>query len=508
MPTARPVHRRVVGRLRRALRPARGEPGLPRREPGDALRRQPGRPILFPSLGYFGGIAANRLVVGVDGPISAVRLFLPPSLEGQLDLRGIEFAKGGRKLDLDGTGVTFAASSDVLARGPGATPLTLGGIRTERELGPWWEVRFSVPVDADELRVYNRRDGYGMRSRKLTIATAGPDGRLRTVASVDSDRVVQRTLDLLTRILGEPVGPADISTEDRAQSSRAHILGELSRRAAQSALALSADEQRLLMALIPTAKSSTPHRLNDDEWALAGLFIAAERKRVPSTGTSMLSLQFLLQDRPSLRRLEREVNVAGAVLGTPQAVLTRHGFVDVGGLRARSDDYIALIQDVTAFLNERGFEPMLAYGTLLGAVREGDFLLHDDDIDMLVPLPGANREEVEVPLAQLRRELAEGGWKITRPNSYTNFHVTDPQSGLHLDVFPLLIDGDVASLHMEKMRLRTIPADVVLPPKFMTFKGHEVPVPANPESFLEERYGETWRTPDVFHDWPWTLADT
>ena len=45
----------------------------PHRERG-LLRREPGTPVLLPSLGYFGGIAANHLVVPVDGAVSELRL--------------------------------------------------------------------------------------------------------------------------------------------------------------------------------------------------------------------------------------------------------------------------------------------------------------------------------------------------------------------------------------------------------------------------------------------------
>ena len=40
------------------------------------------------------------------------------------------------------------------------------------------------------------------------------------------------------------------------------------------------------------------------------------------------------------------------------------------------------IKEFKRILNEAGVEFILSYGTLLGAVRENDFISHDEDIDL------------------------------------------------------------------------------------------------------------------------------
>ncbi|MCK9795022.1 LicD family protein [Isoptericola sp. 4D.3] len=498
---ASPFLRRKKGARRR---PA---PSPPSREPGADLEGRPGCRVLLPSLGYFGGNAVNYLPVPVQGPVSQIRLSLPSSTTGELDLRGLELYQAGHRVPVDDDKAKFEQSSDARRPGHRRSPFVLGGIRSEKETGPWWTVSFDSPVAADEIRVFNRLDGWGARSRRLTVAVAGPDGQFSTVRSVDSDRVVSDTLELLSRLTGRELDASVLASEESAAAARTEVLAELARRAGEGLLTPDREEQRLLASLVRRHVPAGEEALTDDEWTLLGHLLTAERLRMPGTSTSMRSFHRVLDSREALLRLETEANRAGEVLGTPQAVLTRHGLTKVGGLRERSDDYVALIRDAARLLEECGYPAMLAYGTLLGAVREGNFLAHDDDIDLLVPIDAATREDAEKVLGRLHDELRSKGWKVSRPNSYTNFHLIDPATRLHVDVFPLLVDGESTQLHMEKMQLRAIPTSVVLPPSTFTFLGEEMLAPAQPEAFLAERYGDDWRTPDPFYDWPWRLRD-
>ncbi|ANC32863.1 LicD family protein [Isoptericola dokdonensis] len=478
---------------------AAGAPAV--REPS-ALADLPGTVALLPSLGYFGGIAANHLSVPVPGPVREVRLFLPPQEAGQIDLRGVELYRAGRRIDPVAAGGRVEQSSDTTK--DDRSPFALGGIRTAKETGPWWRVGFDVPVAVDEVRVYNRLDGFGHRNRRLTVAVADGAGRYGTVVTVDSDRVVRRTLALLERLTGIGVPKTDLDAVATASATREAVVAALAARAREGLLTTDPVEQRLLVSLVPL-EPVEGRDLGADDWALLGHVLAAERLRVPATATSIRTFHLQLRTRARLERLTGEVNAAGAVVGTPEAVLSRHGIVDQSGLRKQSEQYLDTIERASALLGGLGYPTMLAYGTLLGAVREGDFLAHDDDVDLMVPLDVPDRAAAEPVLEKLRSDLREAGWKVSRPNTYTNFHLHDPSTGLHVDVFPLFVDGERLTLHMEGMRLRTIPASVVVPPAPLTLRGRRFLGPADPEAFLAERYGEGWSVADPFYDWPWRL---
>ncbi len=162
----------------------------------------------------------------------------------------------------------------------------------------------------------------------------------------------------------------------------------------------------------------------------------------------------------------------------------------------------ALYARVRAVLaEEHGLDVFLVYGSLLGAVREGGPIGHDDDLDAaylsnLHEGPAVAHELTAVVLSLIRHGLRVEALP-------THLHITDADDpGHRIDLFHCYFDaaGDFA-----------IPWGVAGTSSFTrdhwdgltttTFLGQEVLVPAAREELLTHLYGDDWRRPRPGFSW-------
>ena len=110
---------------------------------------------------------------------------------------------------------------------------------------------------------------------------------------------------------------------------------------------------------------------------------------------------------------------------------------------------LSILTRIDSICRENGLKYMLAYGTLLGAVRHKGFIPWDDDIDLLLP-----RKDYET-LRSVAKSFNTKEWKLLSYSNeprfllpfmkYCNKHtiVTPPRFntgfvyGLSIDIFPL-----------------------------------------------------------------------
>ncbi len=160
---------------------------------------------------------------------------------------------------------------------------------------------------------------------------------------------------------------------------------------------------------------------------------------------------------------------------------------------------MVLLRDLFA---KRGLVPFLHYGTLLGAMRERDFIPYDDDVDM--GLYGRDKDA----FLKTFPELEAAGFSIAyiRDDGYTKTKRTDDASSnfrmykfkrkdQELDIF----------LAFEKRTLFgkgwDIDGRVTIPYKFLAtldtveFLGQSFAAPHDPIAFLVNLYGKTWNVP-------------
>src|SRR5690606_1014081 len=79
----------------------------------------------------------------------------------------------------EGLEATQSSVSGTVADNGADNLMRLKGIHSSAEAAPWWEVRFTSPIDADEIRITNRSDGWGIRSRTLRVEAIDADGSER-----------------------------------------------------------------------------------------------------------------------------------------------------------------------------------------------------------------------------------------------------------------------------------------------------------------------------------------
>lgn len=160
------------------------------------------------------------------------------------------------------------------------------------------------------------------------------------------------------------------------------------------------------------------------------------------------------------------------------------------------------IEQVLAAIRDAGVEAFLAYGTLLGAVRQGALIGHDSDADLGYVSRHSHPVDVMLESFRLQRHLTGLGYDTYRYSGIA-FKVDVIESdGFRrgLDVFGGFIAEPVGDQPPMLYLMGEIGApfelDWIYPLTTATLEGRELPVPALPEKLLVATYGPGWRVPD------------
>jgi hypothetical protein len=160
------------------------------------------------------------------------------------------------------------------------------------------------------------------------------------------------------------------------------------------------------------------------------------------------------------------------------------------------------IQQVLDAIRDAGVEAFLAYGTLLGAVRQGGLIGHDSDADLGYVSRHSHPADVILESFRLQRHLAELGLETYRYSGIAFRVDVIEGDGFRrgLDVFGGFIAEPMGDRPPMLYLMGEIGApfelDWVYPLTTATLEGRTFPVPALPEKLLEVTYGPGWRVPD------------
>lgn len=152
-------------------------------------------------------------------------------------------------------------------------------------------------------------------------------------------------------------------------------------------------------------------------------------------------------------------------------------------------DALDLLLKVQRCAKEHGLDLYLAYGTLLGAVRDKDFIKGDKDLDTYI--------KDEEAFFMLLPVLREEGVHLIRYINSVEFSFRDmDHPGVYLDVFVMR-----KSISLWGAYCYALGDGCYVPKKFLNkddeivFLGHAFKVPQDPVRLLKFWYGSTWNTP-------------
>ncbi|MBM4440617.1 MAG: LicD family protein [Candidatus Rokubacteria bacterium] len=150
-----------------------------------------------------------------------------------------------------------------------------------------------------------------------------------------------------------------------------------------------------------------------------------------------------------------------------------------------------LLRFTAALLTRHRIRFWVDWGTLLGAVREGDLIAWDSDVDLGVlaeDLPRVAALHAEIVAAGHTLQTAYAG-RLAIGRSVMNTQ--------HVDVYPWRAEGDRLVLGTPDAEERwAFPAAAVARMTQVRMEDRAFPAPADPPQFLARyRYGPDWRTP-------------
>src|SRR4051794_4297932 len=128
-------------------------------------------------------------------------------------------------------------------------------------------------------------------------------------------------------------------------------------------------------------------------------------------------------------------------------------------------------------MQSHGYDAFLAFGNLLGAIREGRLIGHDDDADISYLSQATHPVDVMLESFRIERAFLDAGWRTLRLSGGTFKLQVELSGGLRtaIDVFSAFyFDG---LLHMMPGVVADLPREALLPTSTVILEGREVAAP-------------------------------
>lgn len=162
------------------------------------------------------------------------------------------------------------------------------------------------------------------------------------------------------------------------------------------------------------------------------------------------------------------------------------------------------LRNVHAILTESGIDYYADWGTLLGIIREGGFIRHDDDIDLTIVDSKTNPKALLNTLIDkgfkfihaLRNEERILEFSVSWKNLSIDFFFRIPVNHLgKVGIADVYYDPSVKYENPDQNNYKVWLFEEGIETKIISFKGAEVRIPYKPEEMLEFEYGPEWQSP-------------
>lgn len=165
----------------------------------------------------------------------------------------------------------------------------------------------------------------------------------------------------------------------------------------------------------------------------------------------------------------------------------------------------AELKQLSNTLTDWGYDHFINSGTLLGAVREGDFIGHDDDVDLGVFVDGNTPTERTGALVKLLAQISEAyhGCETRLSPDGPMVYVKLP-SGMSVDLFGCWIENE--RVFVWPHTYGELERADVFPMTHQPLSGVDFPAPCDPDKMLNINYGGSWRVPDPNFKFSWRAA--
>lgn len=168
---------------------------------------------------------------------------------------------------------------------------------------------------------------------------------------------------------------------------------------------------------------------------------------------------------------------------------------DNSGLRERLLERSKSLVDQ---LEGLGYITYICSGTLLGAIRNGDLLPNDDDVDLGILLESSHPADLSLQSYRLEDQLVDLGYVIVRHSNahlQVSFLYESGEVDHYIDIFSAFYRSDDEFCQPFHLRA-AVPRSSITPVGTLKLGGVPFPTPAVPEDWLAGCYGPEWRMPD------------